>query len=390
MFWRWITCFFFILLISPLKSADSLEVSLITIGPGSDLYSIYGHTGLRINNITKASDVVYNYGTFDFDEGNFYLKFIRGKLMYRISKSKFTQTIKYYQSQNRSITEQYLDLSTQEKAAISSALYENYKPANRKYLYDFFYDNCSTRIRDMLANNTRDLQWKAITPRFTFRDLLKQYHGGWEWYDFGVDLIVGANADRLMTNTEEMYLPDYLYSQADGAFNEAKPLVSKVNPIHFFIKDNPRKERSFINPWSGPVIIALFFVIIQLMLLVLFFMDKPISWAKWIDGFMLGLFGIAGCIVLFMWFGTDHQSTKHNYNLLWLNPLFLLVMGAAKPNRLKSRLLKHAILLALLIFALIVFMLGMQFVHFGSILLIVAMILLLVRKTLKLQKSKDA
>jgi len=145
-----ISVFFFVSEINSQKLSDDAEISVLTIGPGSSLNDAFGHNAFRIKDNLSGIDITFNYGVYDFDTPNFYTKFARGKLNYRIERNQYKNFINFYISQNRTVKEQFLNLSQFEKQKLFEYLVNNYKPENQYYLYDFFYDNCATKIRDVL------------------------------------------------------------------------------------------------------------------------------------------------------------------------------------------------------------------------------------------------
>src|SRR4051812_24672160 len=120
-----------------------VRISLLTCAPGQELYSTFGHTAIRITDSIRRTDIVYNYGTFEFDDPNFYMKFVRGKLDYFLSAAYYPDFMYEYQEEQRSVTEQVLNLSCTQKQQIVQALAINMQGANRMYKYDFVYDNCT-------------------------------------------------------------------------------------------------------------------------------------------------------------------------------------------------------------------------------------------------------
>jgi hypothetical protein len=293
------------------------RISLLTCAPGEELYSTFGHTALRVQNKATGDDIVYNYGTFEFGP-DFYTKFITGKLLYFLSVENFNEFIYTYQVESRSIQEQELQLSCAEKEKLLAALQTNAQERNRYYKYDFLIDNCTTRAKDIVAANAASpVTYKNILPAKapSFRDLIHSYldAGGQDWSKLGIDILLGAKLDRKATNQEAMFLPDYLLKGFDSASTGGHPLVSAAQTI--LQMPSPLKETTFFSP-------ALVFTALLVILVLLSFVKKP--WARKIfpvfDFLFFFLLGIAGLLLLFMWFGTDHTVCKNNYNLLWAFP----------------------------------------------------------------------
>ena len=173
----------------------SLRITLLTCSPGEELYTSWGHSALRVENRSNHSDLIYNYGTFDFDDPSFYSKFIQGKLLYFVSVDSFENFVYEYRYYQRGITEQILNLSCEEKQRLSAALQENAKEENKYYQYDFLSDNCTTRLRDMVFRNlagtitTRNI---LPQPNITFRKLIHQYldSGREYWSQLGIDILL--------------------------------------------------------------------------------------------------------------------------------------------------------------------------------------------------------
>jgi hypothetical protein len=296
----------------------ALRISLLTATPGDELYSTFGHSALRVTDSTNHTDIVFNYGTFNFDEPGFYTKFIRGKLMYFLSREYFDSFIYSYQMENRGITEQVLELSCAEKNRIVELLYENMMPANRFYKYDFLFDNCTTRLRDLIENTSDGKTYfKPVlnTPR-TFRNLIHEYldYNDKQWSKLGIDILLGAKTDANMSPKEVMFLPDYLLKSFDSATIDNHPLVSFKKQVYDVVPSDNAK-----NNLKHP-----FFIFTCLFALIAFFsffknptIQKIMSS---LDGLFFFVTGLLGVLLVFMWFGTDHIMTKNNYNLLWAWP----------------------------------------------------------------------
>lgn len=317
------TLFCLLFLTRPVHAqADScgLKISLLTCSPGEELYSTFGHTAIRVQD--GPMDYVFNYGTFEFSP-DFYRKFIQGKLRYYLSVEEFSNFIYQYQMESRSIVEQPLVLSCAEKQQLFTALHWNAQEENRYYLYDFLFDNCTTRARDIIAKNTKTpVVFQNILPKEvpTFRDLIHTYLdlGGQYWSKLGIDILLGAKLDRKVTNLQSMFLPDYLKRGMDAARVQGRPLVVPTQSL--LTMPSPLNAGSLFRP-------SIVFSV--LLLAALGFQLARRRWSatalKMLDVFLFLVLGLAGILLLFMWFGTDHRVTQNNYNLLWALPTHTMV-----------------------------------------------------------------
>jgi len=301
-------------------SPASSQISLLTSSPGEELYTTFGHSAIRIKDTLSGKDIVYNYGIFDFRTPNFYQKFIRGKLMYRLGRQRIDSFLSVYTDENRKVTERVMNLSQSQKAEIISFLAKNYLPENRKYLYDFFYDNCASRIRDVVENELGNAFGYVNLPErnVTFRQLLDEYLQTMPWADFGIDLILGLKADEQASFRHQMFLPDYLESNLTKGTVNGKPLFAEpVTLLPYQFK--PNTKVGFFTPLVST---SLLFVVIALLT---FFIKHKIA-QNIIDLLFFFILGIMGCVFLFMWFGTDHQACHQNLNMVWANPLYLILI----------------------------------------------------------------
>jgi hypothetical protein len=330
--------------------SSRLQVSLITCAPGAELYSVFGHTALRIVDSAANTDIIYNYGTFNFDDPDFYSKFVRGKLMYFLSQQSFPDFLYEYAYFKRGVTEQVLQLNPIEKKEIQLSLFENVREENRYYKYDFLYDNCATRLRDIIFKTNKDnaFEPKAFAEKgTTFRDYLHNYlsRAEMQWTTLGIDLLLGVGADKTMTTAECMFLPDYLAQGVSLAITGNAKLVER-DQVHLpNAQDLPIK----LPFWQTP----LFFFSFLAFLVVLpsFFRSKAIALFQSImDRIIFVLSGLLGLLLLFMWFGTDHQSFASNLNLVWAMPINLLVAFSINRSRkwLKMYLRYYSLLLLLM------------------------------------------
>ncbi|MEJ7913762.1 MAG: DUF4105 domain-containing protein [Chitinophagaceae bacterium] len=294
-----------------------LQISLLTCAPGEELYSTFGHSALRVQDRASGVDIIFNYGTFQFGP-DFYKKFVRGKLLYFVSIEEFSSFRQQYQFESRSMQEQVLQLSCTDKQQLFAALKTNATEENKYYRYDFLFDNCSTRLRDIVkANTTGNITFANILPAKipTFRNLLYTYldNGAQHWSKFGIDLLLGSRLDIKVTNEQAMFLPDYLLKGFANATIGNKPLASPPETI--LQMPLPLRGSSLLQPMV--VISALLLLVIILS----FMPSKKLQRALAVFDFLLFLIlGLTGCLLIFMWTATDHALCKDNYNLLWALP----------------------------------------------------------------------
>jgi len=329
-------------------NAQDYRISLLTCDPGDELYSAFGHNAVRVLDQSTGRDLVFNYGTFDFDTPNFYLKFARGKLDYMLSVSTYEQFILHYQYLQRSVREQVLDLSPEQTLRAVQFLHENYEPQNRFYRYDFFFDNCATRIRDMVEMVLGDqLQWGETeeAPDKSFRNLIDEYVYPIPWADFGIDLALGSVIDREASKREQQFLPDYMEKAFANASivgdGPTRPLVQSSSTV-LEIEASP-SPGSLFNPY-----ILFWIFAIGGILLTFIGHKKGRLFLGW-DIALFGILGLVGWVIVFLWFFTDHSATAYNWNILWAFPLHLaLVFGLMQkyPDNWVKKYLFFALIMA--------------------------------------------
>lgn len=269
------------------------------------------------------TDLVFNYGTFDYYDPDFYTKFIKGKLLYYVDTSSMDSFMYEYEFFKRGVTEQVINISCNEKQKLLAALYENIKKENREYRYDFNYDNCTTRLRDMLEKAAgKQLESKNILPKpgTTFRNLIHVYldRGGQQWSKLGIDMLLGTPMDKKVTNREAMFLPDYLLMAFDSSQLNRQPVVSeKKILLNYF---DAYKTKTGITPF---IVFGILFLLIAF--LSIFVFKRWNLFLKIFDFFFFVIVGLIGVLISFMWFGTEHAMCKNNFNLLWALPTHLPV-----------------------------------------------------------------
>ncbi len=325
------------------------EASLITCGQGDDLYATFGHSAIHITDPYAGVDRVYNYGTFDFDTPNFYLKFAQGKLNYMLSVSSMPQFLREYQFEGRWVYRQKLNLTQDEIQELYSFLENNALPENRDYKYDFFYDNCSTRLRDVLENVLGDKLQYPENPKDstqTFRDLIGLYLTNHAWSDLGIDLALGAPCDRVADWRQKMFLPDFLKANLE----QAKVLHDGTTENLISGGSYILAERKAPQDADSGGIMWIFWTLFAIAgISAVFLKANSFRYFDIVFFFVIGLLGI---FIALLWFATDHSATRWNFNLLWALPTWIwgaILLIRKKPN---SRFFKiHAfIMFGILIF----------------------------------------
>ncbi len=304
----------------PLYTDSSrLRISLVTCGPGDEaVWEVFGHTAIRVVDSSNHLDLVYNYGTFDYGPG-FELQFMRGKLLYSLSVYDFSGFLPEYAIAKRSLEEQVLIMNGKQKREMYALLNKNAEPANKYYKYDFFFDNCATRIRDVFPRTFGDGFVYGlsipVTSKETFRDVINRYFHKDHWTRLGVNILLGSKIDRVMTNSDIMFLPDYLRDGVAGATVGGQKIAM---PAKVMLPSGQVTVEGMNQPLILTCLIAL--------LTILGLTQKKFHRLGSVMTFLL-LFvsGLLGCLILVMWLATDHQGCSNNYNLLWCLPLNIFI-----------------------------------------------------------------
>jgi hypothetical protein len=298
-----------------------LRISLLTCSPGEELYSTFGHTAIRVTDSTRGSDIVYNYGTFDDRDPNFYTKFTKGIMLYALSSYSFQEFLQEYTSEKRGVIEQVLALTCAEKQNLYNALQQNALEQNRYYYYYFHNDNCTTRARDMVAQKTgASVVFKNILPADhpTYRQLIHTYldKGGQYWSKLGIDICLGSTFDKKVTNEQSMFLPDYLMKGFDSATANNHPLVSQKQVVL------PVATVEQTSPWFTPVVFfsALLVIVILLSFSKSMWAQRTLNVFDCIFFLFVGLFGV---LIVTLWAIRVDTVCRNNFNVLWALPTHL-------------------------------------------------------------------
>ncbi len=293
------------------------KASLLTVGRADgEIYQNFGHTAIRIKDSILGWDIVYNYGTFSFGEPGFLMKFIRGKLMYYESIDSYPMFEQNYREENRWIREQPLNLTQDQKQRLFELLTINAREENKYYKYDFLFDNCSTRPRNVILSLFKEKKYKSDKDdASTYRQLIDR-NAKDEWLDLGMDLLIGIPTDQ-KAGFGRTFLPDELMQLFDGTTVDGKPLVSANNLILDVVPEHHPRQ------WFTP---GLLFWILFAMILVIQIKTRLFARVKLIPVLYFTVLGLLGWLFVFMWFFTDHHSTKWNLNILWAMPFNIPVI----------------------------------------------------------------
>ena len=357
--------------------SEKATISVITCGSGSELYSTFGHSAFRINDPLTGLDKIYNYGTFDFNAPNFYLNFAKGKLTYQLSTTNFHYFLREYQYENRWVKAQVLNLNQQEVKAIFLFLENNAKPENRAYQYDFFYDNCSTKIEEVIKTVLKDnieFNNSHIKTTKSHRDLISDYTENQQWGKFGIDLALGSVIDREATKDEYKFLPDYIFLAFENAtINVNSKKVPLVKEEQLILEDVPNhKIASIFSPTPFLVLLLLSMLIIW----ITYNNFKKENRTKYLDFFILFSTGIIGIVVLLLWFATSHTATYKNLNFLWaFAPNAIVAFYILKKNLTKWVLFYLKLLISLLLLTFIVWILKIQVFNLALLPLLLALLI---------------
>lgn len=305
--------------------SENAEISILTVGPGKLLNDSFGHSAFRVR--TGTIDIVYNYGMFDFNAPNFYLNFAKGKLDYYVGSNTYKRFKELYIWQNRSIKEQVLNLTKDQKRALFSFLINNAKEENKVYAYDFFYDNCATKMRDVsekVLKSNISYQTPDTYKGETFRQLINNNIHWNSWGHFGINVALGSVIDQKASPRDYMFLPEYVYQFFNQAsfIGSKKPLIKATNIIYEATAAE-KNNNFFLSP-------LFVFALIGLLILWITYKDYKIEKrSRWLDASIFCVTGIIGLLLFLLWFATNHTATANNYNILWAFPLNLIIVYQA-------------------------------------------------------------
>ena len=307
------------------QSTDSIRFSLLTCAPGTEIYSLFGHTAIRYENYTRCIDVAFNYGMFSFNTPNFIFRFVAGETDYQLGITPYSYFEAEYAMRGSSVYQQVLNLTQSEKERLLTILENNYLPENRIYRYNYFYDNCTTRARDKIEEC---IEGKVVYPDSlsgkSYRSIVHEFTAGSPWDEFGIDLCLGAEADKEINKRQQMFSPFYMKYYASNAYivdagGTRRPLILDETKI---VDVEPEEvQPGFI---LSPLMCGALFLALCVVMAWGQWKTQRIWWG-W-DIVLYGLQGLAGCIIAFLFFFSVHPTVGSNWLLILFNPIPLLYL----------------------------------------------------------------
>ncbi len=304
--------------------SDSAYISLITASPGQEIYAQYGHTAIRVADPKNGFDLVFNYGLFDFNSPNFIYRFVKGETDYVCGAFSYSDFLLEYQMENRNVFEQVLNLKPREKEVVWQALVKNIQPEFRTYRYNFFFNNCSTKPRDVVVKGVEGkVDYRANGYFPTLRSVIHHYTNSHPWTQFGIDLLIGAQSDDSASLSDQQFAPELLFkSFATAVIIDDS---AKIRPLVLETRQAVSQDASRLPKPSrlpGPAPVAWFLCLIVAACTLYEILKHKHFQA--VTAVVYGIFGVIGSIIAFMVLFSIHPTTHVNYLLLWLNPLHLL------------------------------------------------------------------
>jgi hypothetical protein len=352
------------------------EISIVTAGPGEELYEAFGHSAIRIKDPVINLDIIYNYGIFDFDQPNFYTNFAKGNMIYSLARYDFKYFLANYKKNHRWLKQQVLYLTQQEKQAYFSYLEKNAQEQNKNYLYDPYFNNCATILRDItksILGAKIEFNTDSSVPELTLRELTNNEIHWNSWGSFGLNLITGTKLDQKASYKDYMYLPDYLYSSFKNATiyikNQPKKIIKREDFILNF------SEKKIEVPLFNPFLIMSIFSFLGLLITYNDFKNNKRT--RTLDFTLFFISGLIGCVLFFLWGLSTHSTAPNNFNVLWSFAPNILISFVMLQGKHYKWLQKY--LLVLLLFLTIIPFLWFTKIQVFPIIIIPILVLLFVR-----------
>lgn len=303
------------------------EISVLSMGEGHSLADAFGHSGIRVKNTSNSSDVVFNFGIYDYDAPNFYSNFVRGRPEYKLGVQNYKNFAQNYIDQGRYIVEHKIRLDENSSNEIINLLLK--KLENPSYIYDYLKDNCSTRIADLLIDKSeKKLESKSIDGLTddSFRKMIHSKLNENSWGALGIDICLGAVIDRQVTLRESLFLPGNLMKYLDE-FNNEKLISRKI-------LYQPETKLRYSEKIPSPILVN--FILSLVIIYITFLNFKNNSWTKIIDYLIFMITGTIGLLIIYLWFFSNHIAGAQNFNFLWAFPLNLILIFSISKKKIAS------------------------------------------------------
>lgn len=370
-----------------LGNRDSLRISIITCAPGDDMYTLFGHTAIRVvdyqmarsvhRDETVTGDWIFNYGAFDFRSDKFIYRFVKGETDYVLAAEPSSMFFKDLVKDNRLTTEQVLNLTAFEKKRVFDFLKYNIRPENRIYRYNWLYYNCTNRAKEVIENAVEGkVEYREDSICQSARDILHNYTNVNSWYSFAIDLVLGTEIDRQLTHDQQMFIPQIYQHELDKAVivaedGSVRPLVAQVlYPV-------AGREYGEEDASNIPKIVLTLTLILMLALGIWEWRRRRI--VKAVDVTLCALTGIAGCLVAFLFFFSVHPGTSTNWWVIMFNPVPLVYI----PYIIKGKGLKviAKISLLMILSQIIVMMVVQQGIDDAMLVLVSILLIRIISRT---------
>lgn len=315
---------------------DHLDVSLLTMEPGPVYWERFGHNAIEVRDRRSGRAIAYNFGYFDFQQQDFFWRFLKGRMLYMAVALDSDEDVQRYLAAGRRVWVQQLNLSAAQKRSLISHLEWHVQPAQRDYRYDYFRNNCSTKLRDALdlaLGGELQRQTAHRSHGWSHRRYTRAYAQGLPWLYLGTDLGLGQATDVPLSLWEEMFIPGELKRRlrelviSDG--EGQRPLVARE---YVLPAEADSTEVWPLAPEYSAWFAGVGLLLGSLMILLAYRLDQRGAAARWylrLKALVAGLVGLGGVLLLFLWLGTDHEAAWRNENLFWMSPLWCVVAVAS-------------------------------------------------------------
>jgi hypothetical protein len=311
----------------PELAANGAEAWLVTFGPGEIYWERFGHNAIWLREPAAGLDHTFNFGYFDFDQKDFLQRFIRGRMLYFSVAQPASREFEFYRGVNRSIQAQKLKLTSPQYQRLRDYLLTEIRPENRNYRYDYYLNNCSTRIRDAIDiafDGELSVATRDAPANLNFRDHTRRLTQMEFWFYLGLELGLGFPVDREVTRWDEMFIPMVLADEM-----AALPLATGEADNRAVVVDKMLFSGTLPIPASSPSSMWYRYLLLGLLVTSLAWLSGKFMPPVWLAGLCLAWVLICttnGLILAAMWLFTDHEVTQFNANLLLFNPIAILML----------------------------------------------------------------